>query len=199
MLNPKQMYVFIIGGSYVGKLYLIYRYTDPEIIPHVHHHRIKIDFRTVDYKFDGMGEDIKTRIFRVNIQHPTKHFLSRIIKLHESFPVAVLCAFDVTRKSSCQPFLAHPEIFKQLNLFKIPFMFIGTKCDSSMPHEMSKQDGELFAESFGSQYTETSALTGLNVKMIIDEIIKSSITSWRYTGEDEVIVEEKRKEPSKCW
>ncbi|KZP10223.1 ras protein [Athelia psychrophila] len=69
------------------------------------------------------------------------------------------------------------EVFRQSMLrvksSKPIFMLVGNKCDKAHEREVSKEEGQALARSFGCHFAETSAKTATNVDYLFTSLVRA--------------------------
>lgn len=69
------------------------------------------------------------------------------------------------------------EVFRQSMLRvkrqKPIFMLVGNKCDKTYEREVSKDEGQALARSFGCTFVETSAKTAHNVEHLFTSLVRA--------------------------
>jgi len=69
------------------------------------------------------------------------------------------------------------EVFRQLMLRvkrnKPIFVLVGNKCDKTYEREVSKEEGQALARSFGCEFLETSAKTSHNVERLFMNLVRA--------------------------
>lgn len=116
------------------------------------------------------------------------HFINR-----EGF----FCVFSITEWESFAAMNDHHEqILRVKGTEKVPMILVGNKADLEQRREVSQQEAESLARSWGVTYIETSAKTCVNVDkaytILLTEIIKSK------QGSGHQQVKKKSKKKKKC-
>ena len=106
------------------------------------------------------------------------------------------CVFSIVERESFAAMNDHREhILRVKRTEKVPIILVGNKADLGNRREVSQQEAEDLAQSWGVIYIETSAKTGINVDKaytdLLTEIMKSKQSS------DHRPVKKKRKK-KKC-
>lgn len=69
------------------------------------------------------------------------------------------------------------EVFRQSMLrvkrSKPIFILVGNKCDKAHEREVSKEEGQALAQSFGCHFVETSAKTATNVEQLFTNLVRA--------------------------
>ena len=53
------------------------------------------------------------------------------------------------------------------------FVLVGNKCDKSYEREVSKEEGQAMARTFGCEFLETSAKTAQNVERLFMNLVRA--------------------------
>ena len=107
------------------------------------------------------------------------------------------CVFSITERESFAAMNDHREhILRVKGTEKIPVILVGNKVDMESQREVSQQEAENLAQSWGIGYIETSAKTRVNVdeaytKLLV-EIIRSKQDSEQQPSK------KKHKKKKKC-
>ena len=73
-----------------------------------------------------------------------------------------ILVFAINDKISFEYLKNTVEQIKKNRMWGLPVIVVGNKCDLQNEREISKQEGEEFANSIGANYFESSALTDEN-------------------------------------
>lgn len=69
------------------------------------------------------------------------------------------------------------EVFRQLMLRvkrnRPIFVLVGNKCDKTYEREVSREEGQALARSFGCEFLETSAKTAQNVERLFMNLVRA--------------------------
>ena len=166
MENPS-LSIMLLGETNVGKTALIHRYTNKEFISDFYI-TVGTDFITKDITIDN--EVIKTQIWDTAGQE-------RFMTISRSFysrSDGILLIYDLTEWTS----------YKRLNTWitninacagiSIPKYLVANKTDLVESRQISREEGEIIAKKNGMKYFETSALTGENVDIAFQSIVKEA-------------------------
>ena len=74
----------------------------------------------------------------------------------------IILVFAINDKNSFEYLKNLVEQIKKNKMSGVPVIIVGNKCDLQNEREISKQEGEEFANSIGANYFESSALTDDN-------------------------------------
>eukprot|EP01117_Protostelium_nocturnum_P012174 TRINITY_DN446_c0_g1_i1.p1 TRINITY_DN446_c0_g1~~TRINITY_DN446_c0_g1_i1.p1 ORF type:complete len:188 (+),score=73.48 TRINITY_DN446_c0_g1_i1:143-706(+) len=76
-----------------------------------------------------------------------------------------ILVYSITCRSSFEEVKKlHEEILRAKDKSKVPLVVIGNKCDLEELREVTTLEGKQLAESFGAQFLETSAKSGVNIE-----------------------------------
>jgi Ras-related protein Rab-11A len=149
--------VVVLGDSGVGKTTLIRRHAtgkfQRDISP-----TVGVDFTSKYYQF-STGFLLMLSIWDVS----GEEIYSRVRPIYYGGSAGAMLVFDLTRQES---FSRMKEWFLDLraNLGeKVPSVFLGNKKDLVNLRSVKESEARSLADSYGSKYFETSALTGENV------------------------------------
>lgn len=147
----------VLGDSGVGKTTLIRRHAtgkfQRDISP-----TVGVDFTSKYYQF-STGFLLMLSIWDVS----GEEIYSRVRPIYYGGSAGAMLVFDLTRQES---FSRMKEWFLDLraNLREnVPTVFLGNKKDLANLRSVTETEARNLAESHGSKYFETSALTGENV------------------------------------
>lgn len=107
------------------------------------------------------------------------------------------CVFSIVERESFAAMNDHREqILRVKRTDRIPMILVGNKADLERRREVTQQEGESLAQSWGIPYIETSAKTCVNVNdaytNLLSEIIKSK------QGSRDQPVKKKHKKKKNC-
>ena len=152
-------YVFkyiIIGDSGVGKSCLLLQFTDKRFEP-LHDLTIGVEFGARMVPIDG--KNVKLQIWDTAGQESFRS----ITRSYYRGACGALLVYDVTRRETFSHLQTWLEDAKANSNTAISIMLIGNKCDLESKRQVSKEEGEKFAEENGLVFMETSAKTAMNV------------------------------------
>ena len=161
--------VIIIGDSSVGKTNIMNKYLKNEFLEDSKA-TIGVEFGSKLYKIDG--HNIKAQIWDTAGEEKYKAITGAYYKGSKG----AFVVYDKTRKETFESVDRWINDLKSTGDSKITIILIGNKCDLEDKREISKENGEEKARSFGCAFLETSALSGDNIEkgfeMMISEIFK---------------------------
>lgn len=155
----QHQYVFkyiIIGDSGVGKSCLLLQFTDKRFEP-LHDLTIGVEFGARMVSIDG--KNVKLQIWDTAGQESFRS----ITRSYYRGACGALLVYDVTRRDTFNHLQTWLEDAKANSNTAITIMLIGNKCDLEAKRQVSKEEGEAFAQEHGLVFMETSAKTAVNV------------------------------------
>ena len=108
------------------------------------------------------------------------------------------CVFSITEQESFAAMNDHREqILRVKGTEKIQMILVGNKADLESRREVSKQEAENLARSWGISYIETSAKTRVNVDEAFTKLLTEIIKS-KQSSEQQPTKNKHKKEKTKC-
>ena len=162
--------VLLIGNSDVGKSSLILRYVD-QIWNDVFVPTIGVDFKVKSLDVDQ--KRVKMQIWDTAGQERFRNVISSYFKGAHG----ILLIYDITTRDSfkeLENWLGEVERNASSQVLKI---LIGNKCDLEEKREITKDEGEAFANRNGMQFMETSAKNNTNVTEAFEALAKIMVES----------------------
>ena len=159
--------IILVGDTSVGKTNIINKYIKNEFREDFYA-TIGVEFS--HKKFVVENRKIKAQIWDTAAQERYK----AITRAYYKGATGAFIVYDITRKETFDDVDKwRNELISSCNQ-EITVMLIGNKCDLEDQREISKEQGEEKAKSFGFSFLETSALSGENLEkgfqMLIEEI-----------------------------
>uniref|UniRef100_A0A3Q3WUS1 Uncharacterized protein n=1 Tax=Mola mola TaxID=94237 RepID=A0A3Q3WUS1_MOLML len=154
-----QFRLIVIGDSTVGKSCLIRRFTEGRFAQ-VSDPTVGVDFFSRLLEIEP-GKRIKLQIWDTAGQ---ERFRS-ITRAYYRNSVGGLLLFDITNRRSF--LIVHnwlEEAQSHVWPHNIVFLLVGHKCDLEDQRQVSRQEAEKLAGTFGMRYVETSARDAINVE-----------------------------------
>ena len=187
--------IMIIGESLVGKTALITKYTK-NIFGGTYLMTVGIDFQ--DKFININGKKIRIEIWDTAGQERFRNIAKNYFQSSDGF----LLVYDITKKSSFEKLDFWNE---QINLNapkNTKYILIGNKKDLNNEREVSKEDGDNFANKNNIQFYETSAKDGTNVNYVFELLAKEIInngenTSTRSKRSSQVLKKKNSKDDNK--
>ena len=167
--------IMIIGESLVGKTALITKYTK-NIFGGTYLMTVGIDFQ--DKFININGKKIRIEIWDTAGQERFRNIAKNYFQSSDGF----LLVYDITKKSSFEKLDFWNE---QINLNapkNTKYILIGNKKDLNNEREVSKEDGDNFANKNNIQFYETSAKDGTNVNYVFELLAKEIINNGENTS-----------------
>jgi len=84
-----------------------------------------------------------------------------------------LCVYSITAKSTFDEITSFREqILRVKDKDKVPMILVGNKCDLEHDRQVTTQDGQELAKSFGCPFLETSAKSRVNVEESFYQLVR---------------------------
>jgi small GTP-binding protein len=157
--------LILVGDSYVGKTNILSKYIKNEFNQNTKS-TVGVEFGTKILKIED--KIIKAQIWDTAGQERYKSITSTYYKGAKG----AFIVYDITNRLS---FESVDKWIQDLNLNSdknITLLLIGNKIDLEDKRDVSKEEGEEKAKSFGLAFLETSALTGENIDKVFDHMLK---------------------------
>ena len=155
----------LIGDSFVGKTNIMSKYLKNEF-----HEDSKatvgVEFGSKKFEIEGVS--IKAQIWDTAGQERYKSITNAYYKGSKG----AFVVYDITRKETFDSVDKWISDLKQSGDKKITILLIGNKNDLDNQRQISKEQGEEKAKSFGVAFLETSAFNGYNLDKAFDLMIK---------------------------
>jgi small GTP-binding protein len=167
-LDAEYDYLFkliLVGDSYVGKTNILSKYIKNEFNQNTKS-TVGVEFGTKILKIED--KIIKAQIWDTAGQERYKSITSTYYKGAKG----AFIVYDITNRLS---FESVDKWIQDLNLNSdknITLLLIGNKIDLEDKRDVTKEEGEEKAKSFGLAFLETSALTGENIDKVFDHMLK---------------------------
>ncbi|KAI8899511.1 ras family-domain-containing protein [Globomyces pollinis-pini] len=145
-----------VGDSGVGKSCLLLRLTNKEFTP---------TETTIGIEFGSTVIDLHDKQIKLQIWDTAgQESFRSISRAYYRGAIGCLLVFDVTRRDTFLHLLSWLEDVKQHGNDHIKTIVVANKCDLAHKRQVTREEGEAFAEKNGLLYLEASAKTGLNVE-----------------------------------
>lgn len=183
--------VIIVGQTNCGKTCLVHRIESGEFDKNIIN-TVMIDYKTIV---------LKGKSFQFYDLSGQENYRNIVPNLFHNAKIAII-AFSIDSMDSFKETdLWYEKIKNSLNVEDssnvnyASIILVGTKLDHHESREVSNEQGEEKAESFGQsiKYIELSSLNGENVNILIDEIVNLSN---RFSNSHEIANNERRPECS---
>jgi small GTP-binding protein len=171
-LDAEYDYLFkliLVGDSYVGKTNILSKYIKNEFNQNTKS-TVGVEFGAKILKIED--KIIKAQIWDTAGQERYKSITSTYYKGAKG----AFIVYDITNRLT---FESVDKWIQDLNLNSdknITLLLIGNKKDLADKREVTTEEGEEKAKSFGLAFLETSALTGENIDKVFDYILKEVFT-----------------------
>ena len=146
----------IIGDAYVGKSNLLLRYA---------HSQFKPEYQiTLGAEFGSKSVKIGDLTYRIQIWDTAgqENFRS-ITRSYYKSSVCALVVYDISSRESFNSINTWIEACKNQAPKTVIFILVGNKSDLEDKRQVTKEEGQEFADKYGILFYETSAKTGKNV------------------------------------
>ena len=157
--------VIIIGDSGVGKTNIMNKFLK-NIFMEESKATVGVEFGSK--LFDINGHKIKAQIWDTAGQEKYKSITGAYFKGSKG----ALVVYDITQKSTYESLEKWVNDLKSAGDPKITIILIGNKSDLEENRQVSKEQGEEKAKSFGCAFLETSALSGDNIDKAFNMMVK---------------------------
>lgn len=147
----------IIGDTGVGKSCLLLQFTDKRFQP-VHDLTIGVEFGARMINIEN--KPIKLQIWDTAGQESFRS----ITRSYYRGAAGALLVYDITRRETFNHLARWLEEARQNSHQNMVIMLIGNKSDLEHRRQVSKEEGESFAQENGLVFLETSAKTAANVE-----------------------------------
>ena len=171
-LDPEYDYLFkliLVGDSYVGKTNILSKYIKNEFNLSTKS-TVGVEFGTKILKIED--KIIKAQIWDTAGQERYKSITSTYYKGAKG----AFIVYDITNRLT---FESVDKWIQDLNLNSdknITLLLIGNKKDLADKRDVTTEEGEEKAKSFGLAFLEASALTGENIDKVFDNMLKEVYT-----------------------
>ena len=160
----------IVGDAAVGKSNLLLRYT---------HGVFRDEYQlTIGVEFGRNNEKINDQIFRIQIWDTAgqENFRS-ITRAYYKNSACALIVYDITRRASFESISSWIEDCRNSSPKSVMMVLVGNKVDLEEKREVSKDEGQEFADQNGLMFLETSAKTAQNILEAFNISAKSILSN----------------------
>ena len=157
--------LILVGDSYVGKTNILSKYIKNEFNQNTKS-TVGVEFGTKILKIED--KIIKAQVWDTAGQERYKSITSTYYKGAKG----AFIVYDITNRET---FESVDKWIQDLNMNSdknVTLLLIGNKKDLVDKRDVSKEEGEEKAKSFGLAFLETSALTGENIDKVFDYMLK---------------------------
>ena len=157
--------VILIGDSGVGKTNIMSKFLKNKFMEES---KATVGVEFGSKLFDLNGHKIKAQIWDTAGQEKYKSITGAYFKGSKG----ALVVYDITQKSTYESLEKWVNDLKSAGDPKITIILIGNKSDLEENRQVSKEQGEEKAKSFGCAFLETSALSGDNIDKAFNLMVK---------------------------
>jgi small GTP-binding protein len=157
--------LILVGDSYVGKTNILSKYIKNEFNQNTKS-TVGVEFGTKILKIED--KIIKAQVWDTAGQERYKSITSTYYKGAKG----AFIVYDITNRET---FESVDKWIQDLNMNSdknVTLLLIGNKKDLVDKRDVTKEEGEEKAKSFGLAFLETSALTGENIDKVFDYMLK---------------------------
>ena len=160
----KQLTLFILGNSSVGKTSFIHKYVKNDF-KDSYKNTIGIDYCSRNMKLPT-GEEFEIFFYDTAGQEKYKSISFNLIKKADG----ILLLYDISERSSFDDINQWIENIKNVKGDNFPVILIGNKCDLE-ERDITQIEGELFANEHGFSFEETSCKEGINIEESVQDLV----------------------------
>ena len=157
--------VILIGDSGVGKTNIMSKFLKNQFMENS---KATVGVEFGSKLFDHQGHKIKAQIWDTAGQEKYKAITAAYYKGSKG----ALVVYDITRKDTFANVERWVNDLKATGDPKITIILLGNKSDLDDKRQVSKEQGEEKAKSFGCAFLETSAFSGDNIDKAFDIMVK---------------------------
>ena len=164
--GPLKIKIIMLGDSGVGKTSLIYKYNDPdyEISQQDTKATIGYEYITIEREIEGT----KATVYLWDTMGQDK--FNSIAKTYFRNAAGVIFIYDITNRKSFDSLSEWVRQVDDSSDEAIPIV-IGNKVDKEKYRQVTRMEGEKFAQENNAAFYEVSANTGYNIKNAIDLLL----------------------------
>ena len=171
--------VTLIGESSVGKTCIINKFCKNKFNSDVE--------STLGANYSQKKVEINGNLIRLDLWDTAGQEKYRAIGRHfykESYIVCLV--YDITNKESFQNLkkIWYPELVEYGEKYKIVAL-IGNKIDKYLEEEVSEEEGKKFAEEINAVYKRTSALSGVGIVDLFNELTEKYLKEFKNQNNDD--------------
>ena len=157
--------IVLFGGREVGKIALLVRFVEDSVIER--------GDPTVNYNFSRLaivdGKTCFLELLRSPHEEEDLALRDQYARTGEGF----LLVYSITSRSSFDQIPSFREkILHVKNVDRFPLILVGTKCDLNEERQVTTEEGQNLAQSFGCPFLETSAITPINVELAFVDLVR---------------------------
>ncbi|XP_068194226.1 ras-related protein Rab-15-like [Antennarius striatus] len=148
--------LLMLGDSGVGKTCILRRFTESEFdICHIS--TIGVDFKMKTIEVDG----IKVRMQIWDTAGQERY--QTITKQYYRRAQGIVFVYDITSSLSFQHLAKWVSDVDEFAPDMVQRILVGNKCDDELMRQVTKDQGSKLAETYGMEFFETSASSGINI------------------------------------
>ena len=166
--NAEFIKIMTLGNMKVGKTNFILKYTEDKF-EESHISTIGLDFKIK--KVEINNKHYQLLLFDTAGQERYKSIALNIIKDAHG----ILLMYDITDKATFDSIPDWIQSIKDLKGDDFPLILLGNKIDLEEERNISKEEGQKFADKIGIQFFETSNKNGINIQEAGLALIKKII------------------------
>ncbi|XP_054894824.1 ras-related protein Rab-15-like [Poeciliopsis prolifica] len=148
--------LLLLGDSGVGKTCMLRRFTEGEFDPS-HISTIGVDFKMKTIEIDGL----KVRIQIWDTAGQERY--QTITKQYYRRAQGIIFVYDITNLSSFQHIAKWASDVDEFAPDDVQTILVGNKADEKFGRQVTKDQGQKLAETYGMEFFETSASTSSNI------------------------------------
>lgn len=157
--------IVLIGDSFVGKSNILSKYLKNEFN--------EDSKATVGVEFGSKATTIEGHSIKVQIWDTAgQERYKAITNAYYKGALGAFLVYDITRKETFDNVDKWISELKTNGSKNISILIIGNKCDLDDKRQITKADAEQKAKNYNVAYMETSALSGENIEVAFETIIK---------------------------
>ena len=160
----KQITLFLLGNSSVGKTAFIHRYVKNDF-KNSYQNTIGMDYCSKNIKLPT-GEELEILLYDTAGQEKYKSISLNLIKKADG----ILLMYDISERSTFDAINQWIESIKNIKEDDFPIILIGNKCDLE-ERDITPIEGELFANQHGFSFEETSCKEGINIEESVQDLV----------------------------
>ena len=166
--NAEFIKIMTLGNMKVGKTNFILKYTEDKF-EESHISTIGLDFKIKKVQINN--KHYQLLLFDTAGQERYKSIALNVIKDAHG----ILLMYDITDKATFDSIPDWIQSIKDLKGDDFPLILLGNKIDLEEERNISKEEGQKFADKIGIQFFETSNKNGINIQEAGLALIKKII------------------------
>ena len=170
--------VILVGDSSVGKTNIMSKYLKDQFME-FSKSTIGVEFNSKTFNHEG--HKIKAQIWDTAGQEKYKSMASTYYRGCKG----AFIVYDITKKSTFESVDNWINDLKSKGDPNLIMIIIGNKNDLEEERQVTKEEGEEKAKSFGCAFLETSALSGDNIEMAFELMVSSVFEKYKKDSNNE--------------